>query len=148
MELCNKDHFIHKKLLDFVIYRIFDKLGPDDYFNFVTMKSGRRPHVGIPLEKVGINSNIKRRFLKDLNMISQKQKEGKPSKRLGGAIIRAFTDSEVHINQTKTLVRRNNSSKNDEYLGPIKFTVAIVGPHKQDLDLLNRHVRTNVFFDA
>ena len=126
-----------------MIYRIFDKLGPDDYFNFVTMKSGRRPCVEIPLEKVGLNTNIKRRFLQDLNMISQKKKEGKPSKRLGDAIIRAFTDSEVHINQTKTFVRRNNSSKNDEYLGPIKFIVAIVGPHKQDLDLLNRYVRTH-----
>ena len=110
------------------------------------MKSGRRPLIGIPLEKVGLNTNIKRRFLQDLNMISQKK--SRPSKRLGDAIIRAFTDSEVHINQTKTFVRRNNSSKNDEYLGPIKFIVAIVGPHKQDLDLLNRYVRTHVISNA
>jgi hypothetical protein len=93
------------------------------------MKSGHSPHVGIPLEKVGKNTKIKRRFLKDLNMISQK--EDRPSKRLGDAIIRAFTDSEAHIIQTKTFVRRNNTSKNDEYLGPIKFIVAIVGPQKQ-----------------
>jgi hypothetical protein len=112
------------------------------------MKSGHRPHVGIPLEKVGLNTNIKRRFLQDLNMISQKQKEGKPSKRLGGAIIRAFTDSEVHINQTKTFVRRNNSSKNDEYLGPIKFIVAIVGPQKQELSYLYHYIRTNIILNA
>ncbi len=93
------------------------------------MKSGHHPHVAIPLEKIGLNTNIKRRFLQDLNMITQT--ENRPSKRLGDAIIRAHTDGQTYISQTKIMVRRNGSSMSDEYLGPIKFIVAIVGPQQQ-----------------
>jgi hypothetical protein len=34
----------------------------------------------------------------------------------------------MNIIQTKTFVKRNDRSMHEEYLGPVKFILAIVGP--------------------
>ena len=71
------------------------------------------------------------------------QTEFRSSKRLGDAIIRAHSDGIANIIQTKTLVMRNDRSMSDEYLGPIKFILAIVGPQEQELSDLHNYIRTN-----
>ncbi len=40
------------------------------------------------------------------------------------------------------MVKRKNGSSYEEYLGPIKFIVAIVGPQQQDLSRLIKYTQT------
>ncbi len=78
-------------------------------------------------------------FYSDLNMIIKT--DDRPSKRLEDAIFQAHSDGIANIVQTKTLVKRNNRSSHEEYLGPVKFIVAIVGPQEQMLSHLISYIQ-------
>jgi hypothetical protein len=64
MEMCHEYPLIHKMLINFVTFSIFEKLQPNDFFSFLTLRSGKRAYQSIPLEMKKFNANIKRRYLK------------------------------------------------------------------------------------
>lgn len=43
MEMCNEISQVHKVLIRFVQQKIFAKLSPQDYFSFITLRSGKKP---------------------------------------------------------------------------------------------------------
>jgi hypothetical protein len=129
MEMCQEQPQVHKVLLTFVIKRIFEKLAPNDYFSFFTLRSGKRAYQNIPLEMKKFNTNIKRRYLRD-QTVSQKpssKPSQEPSEELSRALISVSQDA-------KSLIPESRVKKGDqEYSGPQKYIVVIVGDQKQDL---------------
>lgn len=64
MEMCHDYPLIHKMLINFVTKNIFEKLQANDYFSFLTLRSGKHAYQSIPFEMKKFNTNIKRRYLK------------------------------------------------------------------------------------
>ena len=76
-----------------MIASIFEKLQPNDFFSFFTLRSGRRAYQNIPLEMKKFNTNIKRRYLRD-QTVTQKPVESKEaSEELAKALELAKNDA-------------------------------------------------------
>ena len=86
MEMCHEQPQVHKVLINFIITHIFDKLKPNDYFSFMTLRSGTRAYQNIPLEMNKFNTNIKRRYLSD-QTVTQKPVDVESSDELAKAFM-------------------------------------------------------------
>ncbi|TNV85802.1 hypothetical protein FGO68_gene13378 [Halteria grandinella] len=142
MEQCNEAPYAHDILISFVKRSIFERLRDHDYFSFISMRSGSKPFLAIPLDLKHCNYKMKQKTLNEFNFSS---KMDPPS---------PYSSRDLSLSLLSCIQAAGDLPKVQLYVDSIPtqarqdWIVAIVGPQKQSMrgidGLLGRHGIPNI----
>ncbi|TNV86000.1 hypothetical protein FGO68_gene15390 [Halteria grandinella] len=138
MEQCNEAPYAHDILISFVKRSIFDRLRDHDYFSFVSMRSGKKPYLALPLELKHCNSKLKQKTLNEFNLSSKMTPLQERCTDLSMALLSC-------INATKDMPSTEVEVYGERFMDPMNWIVAIVGPQTQELErIINLIKRSSI----